>query len=440
MNKHYPLETRKTVLEMYQAGKPVKEISQQTGVSRTHVYEWIKEANLPRQRTRNNKQIDKSTKKNREPASLTLFERKKLIDQFKASDNKTQFALDHHIPSSTLYRWSKQNDLIEAYDGTTINVKMYLEALRSNEKMQQIIEILQRSHCTVSSSLAEKMAEMERLTDIYSKRVLCSAFLVDRSTFYNHLNRNKRENTLFNARREELKKVIENLYDEHNQIPGAGKLRILLQQRGYQVSERLVKELMKELGISSIRNSAKEIYLAKTRFNHEINLKNMCPGDRPDQIWVSDFTSFRFQGRTYYVCIIMDFCSKRILAHKVGLKATTQMLSQCFLNAMAVRRPSHQLIFHSDQGAQYTSHSFKELLIENDVIQSFSHKGRPTDNAVMESFNNSFKQEELYRHIYLSVKQFKKTIASFIDYYNEKRPHNSLNGDSPVAFEQKFLM
>ena len=58
----------------------------------------------------------------------------------------------------------------------------------------------------------------------------------------------------------------------------------------------------------------------------------------------------------------------------------------------------------------------------------------------MESFNNSFKQEELYRHIYLSVKQFKKTIASFIDYYNERRPHNSLNGDSPVVFEQKFLM
>ena len=88
---------------------------------------------------------------------------------------------------------------------------MYLEALRSNEKMQQIIEILQRSHCSVSSSLTDKMAEMERLTDIYSKRVLCSAFLVDRSTFYNHLNRNKRENTLFNARREELKKVIEDL-------------------------------------------------------------------------------------------------------------------------------------------------------------------------------------------------------------------------------------
>ena len=97
MNKHYSLETRKTVLEMYQAEKPVKEISQQTGVSRTHVYEWVKEANLPRQRARKDGLLDKSTKKNREPASLTLSERKKLIDQFRASDNKTQFALDHHI-------------------------------------------------------------------------------------------------------------------------------------------------------------------------------------------------------------------------------------------------------------------------------------------------------------------------------------------------------
>ncbi len=440
MNKRYSLETRKTVLEMYQVGRPAKEIVLQTGVSRTHVYEWIKEANLPRQRKRSDGLIDKSTKKNREPASLPLAERKKLIDQFRQSENKTQFALNHHIPCSTLYRWSKQNDLIEAYDGTTINVKMYLEALRSNEKMQQIIEILQRSHCNASSSLADRMAEMETLTDQYSKRVLCSAFLVDRSTFYNHLNRNKRENTLYNARRNELKKVIEDIYDEHNQIPGIKKLRVLLQQKGYQVSERIIKELMKDLGISSIRNNAKKIYLAKTRFNHEINLKNMCPGDRPDQIWVSDFTCFRFQGRTYYVCIIMDFCSKRILAHKVGLKATTQMLTQCFLNAMALRKPTQQLIFHSDQGAQYTSHSFKELLIDNDVIQSFSHKGRPTDNAVMESFNSSFKQEELYRHIYLSVKQFKKAIASYIDYYNEKRPHKTLNGDSPVAFEQKFLM
>ena len=138
MNKYYSLETRKTVLEMYQAGKPVKEITQQTGVSRTHVYEWIKEANLPRQRSQMDGPIDRSTKKNREPASLTLFERKNLIDQFRSSDNKAQFALDHHIPCSTLYRWSKQNDLIEAYDGTTINVKMYLEALRSNEKMQQM--------------------------------------------------------------------------------------------------------------------------------------------------------------------------------------------------------------------------------------------------------------------------------------------------------------
>ena len=88
MNKRYSLETRKTVLEMYQAGRPAKEIVLQTGVSRTHVYEWIKEATLPRQRKRSDCLIDKSTKKNREPASLPLAERKKLIDQFRQSEKK----------------------------------------------------------------------------------------------------------------------------------------------------------------------------------------------------------------------------------------------------------------------------------------------------------------------------------------------------------------
>ena len=81
MNKHYSLETRKTVLEMYQAEKPVKEISQQTGVSRTHVYEWVKEANLPRQRARKDGLLDKSTKKNREPASTINLVRKKKTDR-----------------------------------------------------------------------------------------------------------------------------------------------------------------------------------------------------------------------------------------------------------------------------------------------------------------------------------------------------------------------
>lgn len=439
MCKTYPLETRKAVLEMYRDGLPVDEIINKTDVSHTCIYNWVKEASLSHRRQTIRKPNPLSAITSVDIASLSPTEKKAMVDRFKASKNKSAFAMEHSISRSTLYNWCKTDDFIQDYQHKTINMKMYCEAIRTKEKLQQIIEVLHRVHCTVFSPLHVRMAEMESLTDQYSARVLCEALNVNRTTFYHHLNDNKRENAWFNIRRNELRKVVEDLYAEHGQIPGIKKMQALLKKQGYAVSERIACELMQELGISSIRNSAKQIYLSKAREESEINLKNMFPGDRPDQIWVSDFTYFRVMGKMFSVCIIMDCCSRRILAYKVGLKSTAQMLTYCFNNAMALRKPDLPLVFHSDQGAQFTSFSFKNLLKARGVIQSFSRKGKPTDNAMIESFNSSFKREELYRHDYLSVRAFKEKIAEYIKYYNESRLHESLNYETPAAFEEKFL-
>ena len=213
-----------------------------------------------------------------------------------------------------------------------------------------------------------------------------------------------------------------------------------MKQRGYCVSEHMVGELMKELGISSIRNSAKQIYLSTVKeYPNEINLKNRFPCYRPNQLWISDFTFFPVGQIKYCVCIIMDACTRVIISYKVGKKATTQMLTQCFKNAISIRKPDQGLVFHSDQGAQYTSYAFKNLLREHGIKQSFSRKAKPTDNAIMESFNSNFKREELYRHEYLSEKKFRKLIEEYIKKYNEKRPHESLNNDTPKHYEQTLL-
>ena len=439
MNKRYPLSTRKNVLEMYRDGIPVDEITRKNAISRGCMYAWVREANLPHRRKNPGNSESAPSTASSNPPSQSLTEKQDIIEQFRISKNKTAFAAEHHIPRSTLYNWSKSNEIIQDYQGKVINMKMYFEALRKNKKLEQIIEVLHKVDCTVFSPLHVRMDALEKLTGQYSEHVLCDALCVNRTTFHHHLTDNKRENTWFNARRKELKKVIEEIYDEHDQIPGVDKIRILLKKKGYAVSERIVRELMQELGISSIRNNAKQIYLSKVKEASEINLKNMYPGDRPDQIWVSDFTYFRVMGKLFSVCIIMDCCSRRIIAYKVGLKSTTQMLTYCFNNAMALRKPTQTLVFHSDQGAQYTSYSFKNLLRNLDVIQSFSRRGKPTDNAMIESFNSSFKREELYRHDYLSVRAFKEKIAAYIKYYNERRPHESLNYETPAAFEEKFL-
>ena len=116
------------------------------------------------------------------------------------------------------------------------------------------------------------------------------------------------------------------------------------------------------------------------------------------------------------------------------------MLTYCFNNAMALRKPTTPLIFHSDQGCQYTSTAFRNLLKANGVIQSFSRRGTPTDNPIIECFNSSFKREELYRRDYQSVREFKKRIFDYITYYNENRPHESLGYVTPSVFEQRFLL
>lgn len=440
MSKWYPTDTRKKVLEMYRDGTPVNEIVTRNGISRGRVYEWVREANLPHRRKSHYSKKNLSTEAAYNATTLTLAERKALIDQFRISKNKTKFAKEHHIPRSTLYNWMKNDCLIQDYKGETIDMKMYYEALRSNNKLQQIIEVLHSVNCTVFAPLHVKLTALERLSGQYSDRVLCEALKVNRTTLFHHMNDNKRENTWYNLRRNKLKNIIVDIYNEHNQIPGVRKIRALMQEQGYAVSEKIVRELMIDLGISSIRNGAKDIYLQKVKEYNEINLKNICPGDRPDQVWVSDFTYFKYLGKLFSVCIIMDQCSRRVLAYKVGQNSTTQMLTYCFNNAMALRNPTPPLIFHSDQGCQYTSATFKNLLAKNGVLQSLSRRGTPTDNAIIESFNSSFKREILYRRDFQSVREFKEKISEYIIYYNTKRPHESLGYVTPVAYEEKFLM
>ena len=128
-----------------------------------------------------------------------------------------------------------------------------------------------------------------------------------------------------------------------------------------------------------------------------------------------------------------------IVAYKVSRKNSTQLITSTFKMAWAQRNPETKLIFHSDRGAQYTSHRFKQLLHEHAVVQSFSNSGRPHDNAVAESFFATLKKEELYRKDYTSETDFKRCLASYIEFYNTQRPHRTLKNRTPCQVEELFM-
>ena len=344
----------------------------------------------------------------------------------------------YDIPRSTLYRWSR--DLESSNMTSEVPSPKNYEALQHQvKKLENIISVLKSAKCTVHAPLKEKLLELELLYDQYDVRTLCEALEVSRGTFYNHILRNKRGNTWFEKRRAEYRILIRDVFDEYRQVLGAEKIRTVLVQRGHQVSTEYVARLMKEMGLSSIRTTAKQDFLNLRESGKKRNvLRQQFSAARPNEVWVSDVTCFRLKDRNYYICIILDLFSRKVIAHKVSKKNSTQLITSTFKSAWEERNPEMELLFHSDRGAQYTSHRFQELLRSHAVVQSFSNSGKPHDNAVAESFFASLKKEELYRKDYASEPDFRRSISAYMEFYNMKRPHRTLKNRTPCQMEEDY--
>ena len=167
----------------------------------------------------------------------------------------------------------------------------------------------------------------------------------------------------------------------------AGKICAILVQRGHQVSTEYVSHLMLEMGLFSIRATAKQDYMKLHEPEKKRNLlRQQFQADRPNQIWVSDVTCFKLVEFYLYTCVILDLFSRKVVAYKVPRKTSTHLITSTFKAAWEQCAPDAGLIFHSDRGAQYTLHWFRQLLHERTVVQSFSNSGKLHDNAVAESF------------------------------------------------------
>lgn len=343
------------------------------------------------------------------------------------------------ISRSTLYRWLKSFPTDSAGKPLKFSYQEYTLLQRKVEKLQNVITILKSADCLVSAPLKERLYALEPFYGKYEVHTICEALDVDRGTFYNHMIRNKRENAWFEKRRQEYCQLIRDVFDEYQQVLGAEKIRTILVQRGHQISAEYVSRLMREMGLSSVRMTAKKEYLKLREPERKKNiLQQQFTADQPNQRWVSDVTCFKHGNHYFYICVIIDLFSRKVIAYKISKRNSTQLITATFKMAYEERQPLSGLIFHSDRGAQYTSHRFQQLLHEHNTEQSFSQPGKPHDNAVAESFFASLKKEELYRKDHPSDRAFQASIASYIEFYNTKRPHRTLKNLTPCQMEENF--
>lgn len=337
------------------------------------------------------------------------------------------------IPRSTIYHWIK-NPPLSKKEETAKTIRILEDKIK---RLEGIIEILKKVNCTVSAPLQERLYELEALQGQYNVHMLCEALDVSRGTFYNHIFRNKRDKSWHLKRREELREKIQQVFDESKQIYGAGKITAVLKERGCITSEKMVRYIMQEMGLISIRQISKSLYEKELRkCNNRLN-QQFNPS-APNQVWVGDVTYFRFNNKNYHICAVMDLYARTIIAYRISFKNSTQLVKSTFRQAYETRQPPQNLIFHSDRGTNYRSYSFCSYLKSLHVEQSFSRTHTPYDNSVIESFFSSMKREELYRTKYRSEYELRKAIDDYVTFYNTKRPHSKNQNKTPMAKEKEY--
>ncbi len=356
----------------------------------------------------------------------------------------SEIAAKTSVPRSTVYYWikkAKENEdkgAIASDRAYAEDYREYFKLKEHCEKLESIVEVL---HIIRHRQELPKDEEKELMNELYysgkySVRALCEAFEIPRGSFYNRLFRGKHGDTVAAKRREEMKSKILTIYHNSHQVYGAQKIFATLKEQGEHVSIAFVRELMKEMGIKSIRIGAKKQYNTSKKKKNVV--KRDFTADHPNQVWLSDVTEYMVNGKKYYICFVMDLYARMIVAHKISNRNNTHLTKGTFKIAYETRKPPAGLIFHSDRGSNYCSRTFCNYLKSCGVIQSFSMAGKPHDNAPEERLNNTLKTEWLYRYEMYTETQLRASVDQFVYMYNHERIHETLRNLTPKQKEAAY--
>ena len=225
------------------------------------------------------------------------------------------------------------------------------------------------------------------------------------------------------------------------QVYGAEKLQHDLAAHGIRVGICRIKRIRRKLGI---RCKQKRKFKATTNSRHTLPvteniLEQQFKVATPNKVWVSDITYVPTDEGWLYVAAHKDLFSADIVGYAMGERLTRNLVSQSLFKAVAAKRPAKGLIHHSDRGSQYCSHEYRNILERFGLKASMSRKGNCYDNAPMESFWGTLKQELVHHRRYRTRQEAIRDITEYIEiFYNRQRLQPGLGFLSPAVFEQRY--
>lgn len=284
-----------------------------------------------------------------------------------------------------------------------------------------------------------KYAVIEELRLQYPVKALCKQMDVPESSYYCWRFRPPSLRQQDDAR---LKLIIKAAHKRTRETCGPERLQHdIAENDGVQIGVHRIKRLRKELGL---RCRQKRKFKATTNSNHSLPVApNLVNQDftvaSPNQVWLTDITYIRTREGWLYLAAHKDLFSGEIVGYALDKRMTTALVMKSLFRAVAKKRPPAGLIHHSDRGSQYCAGKFQNMLKQFNMTASMSRKGNCYDNAPIESFWGTLKNELVYHRDYQTRRLATKEITEYIEiFYNRLRNQKRLGYLSPAAYERKY--
>ncbi|HDP9106398.1 IS3 family transposase [Escherichia coli] len=348
----------------------------------------------------------------------------------------------------TLRVWVRQHERdTGGGDGglTTAERQRLKELERENRELRRSNDILRQASAYfgeggVRPPLEKMMPLLDKLREQYGVGPLCSELHIAPSTYY-HCQQQRHHPDKRSARAQRdnwLKKEIQRVYDENHKVYGVRKVWRQLLREGIRVARCTVARLMAVMGLAGVLRGKKvRTTISRKAVAAGDRVNRQFVAERPDQLWVADFTYVSTWQGFVYVAFIIDVFAGYIVGWRVSSSMETTFVLDTLEQALWARRPSGT-VHHSDKGSQYVSLAYTQRLKEAGLLASTGSTGDSYDNAMAESINGLYKAEVIHRKSWKNRAEVELATLTWVDWYNNRRLLERLGHTPPAEAEKAY--
>ncbi|WNI83918.1 IS3 family transposase [Enterobacter ludwigii] len=342
------------------------------------------------------------------------------------------------ITTHSLYAWIKKYGPDSSTNKEQSDAQAEIRRLQKElKRVTDERDILKKGRGVLRKAVRLRYAFIRDNTCCWPVRLLCRVLDVHPSGFYAWLQQPHSQRHQADLR---LTGQIKQFWLESGCVYGYRKIHLDLRDSGQQCGVNRVWRLMKRVGIKAqVGYRSPRARKGEASIVSPNRLQRQFNPDAPDERWVTDITYIRTHEGWLYLAVVVDLFSRKIIGWSMQSRMTKDIVLNALLMAVWRRNPQKQVLVHSDQGSQYTSHEWQSFLKSHGLEGSMSRRGNCHDNAVAESFFQLLKRERIKKKIYGTREEARSDIFDYIEmFYNSKRRHGSSDQMSPTEYENQY--